>query len=126
MKKLKVDRWAVSLNSIQLLPIHPHPTQLVTHINGLVQERRNSIANVLELRLSCTNPSIYRYAQQIEIFAQRKAANGINRDISSVGPLGTNFSDMCVSNWNNFSENYFKIPFAKRRSLCSSTDEFRV
>ena len=28
------------------------------HLNGLVQERRNSIANVLELRLSRTNPSI--------------------------------------------------------------------
>ena len=25
----------------------------------LMQERRNSIANVLELRLSCTNPLIY-------------------------------------------------------------------
>ena len=24
--------------------------------DGLVQERRNSIANALELRLSCTNP----------------------------------------------------------------------
>ena len=24
-------------------------------INGLVQERRNSIANALELRISCTN-----------------------------------------------------------------------
>ena len=29
------------------------------HIDGLVQERRNSIANALELRLSCTNPSIW-------------------------------------------------------------------
>ena len=28
------------------------------HIDGLVQERRNSIANARELRLSCTNPSI--------------------------------------------------------------------
>ena len=28
------------------------------HIDGLVQERCNSIANALELRLSCTNPSI--------------------------------------------------------------------
>ena len=28
---------------------------------GLVQERCNSIANALELRLSCTNPSIYNY-----------------------------------------------------------------
>ena len=27
------------------------------HINGLVQERRNSIANAMELRLSCANPS---------------------------------------------------------------------
>ena len=26
-------------------------------VNGLVQERRNSIANALELHLSCTNPS---------------------------------------------------------------------
>ena len=26
--------------------------------NGLVQERRNSIANALELRLSCTEPSM--------------------------------------------------------------------
>ena len=28
------------------------------HIYGLVQEKRNSIANALKLRLSCTNPSI--------------------------------------------------------------------
>ena len=27
------------------------------HIDGLVQERHNSIANKPELRLSCTNPS---------------------------------------------------------------------
>ena len=29
----------------------------LSDIDGLVQERRNSIANALELRLSCTNPS---------------------------------------------------------------------
>ena len=29
---------------------------LKLYIDGLVQERRNSIANALELRLSCTNP----------------------------------------------------------------------
>ena len=29
----------------------------LVQIDGLVQERRNSIANALELRLSCTNPS---------------------------------------------------------------------
>ena len=31
----------------------------VVHIDGLIQERRNSIANTLELRLSCPNPSIW-------------------------------------------------------------------
>ena len=30
-----------------------------TRIDGLVQEGHNSIANALELRLSCTNPSIW-------------------------------------------------------------------
>ena len=29
------------------------------HINGLVQERCNSIANALELRISCINPAIW-------------------------------------------------------------------
>ena len=29
------------------------------YFDGLEHERRNSIANALELRLSCTNPSIY-------------------------------------------------------------------
>ena len=30
----------------------------MVHIDGLEQERRNSIANALELRLCCTNPSM--------------------------------------------------------------------
>ena len=29
------------------------------YIGGLVQEKRNSNANALELRLSCANPSMY-------------------------------------------------------------------
>ena len=32
---------------------------LCLHIDGLMQERRNSIANALELCLCCTNPSIF-------------------------------------------------------------------
>ena len=32
---------------------------ITIYIGGLVQERRNSIANTLELRLPCINPSIY-------------------------------------------------------------------
>ena len=44
---------------------HKHPSQSLVlwniqyrHISGLVQERRNSIADALELCLSCTNRSI--------------------------------------------------------------------
>ena len=36
-----------------------HPMETRYHFDGLVQERRNSIANALGLRLSCANPSIY-------------------------------------------------------------------
>ena len=37
----------------------PQWINTIRHIDVLVQERRNSIANALELRLSCTNPSTY-------------------------------------------------------------------
>ena len=36
----------------------------LNHLDGLMQERRNSIANALELRLSYTNPSILSYMYQ--------------------------------------------------------------
>ena len=32
--------------------------QTIYHLDGLVQERHNFIANTLELHLSCTNPLI--------------------------------------------------------------------
>ena len=34
------------------------------HLDGLVQERRNSIASAMELCLSCTNPSIWWFWNQ--------------------------------------------------------------
>ena len=37
------------------------------YVDGLVQERRNSIANALELRLSSTNPSIYLVCNQFSM-----------------------------------------------------------
>ena len=37
------------------------------YIDGLVHERRNSIANQLELLLSCTNPSIWNEQQNDKI-----------------------------------------------------------
>ena len=36
------------------------------HIDGLVQDRCNSIANALELRLFCSNPSIYIHVNNIK------------------------------------------------------------
>ena len=38
-------------------------------MDGLIQERRNSIANTLELHLSCTNPSKWSYCHLIFIMA---------------------------------------------------------
>ena len=37
------------------------------HFDGLVQVRRNSIANALELHLSCTTPSTYTHSLQIAL-----------------------------------------------------------
>ena len=42
--------WWVTRSQISDKPLY-------VQINGLVQERHNSIANALELHLSCTNPS---------------------------------------------------------------------
>ena len=43
----------------EVIPGLEVPPNRDDYFDGLVQERRNSIANALELRLSCTNPSIY-------------------------------------------------------------------
>ena len=41
---------------------------ILYHIDGLMQERCNYIANALELRVSCTNPSIcYICAADIDV-----------------------------------------------------------
>ena len=39
-------------------PVYPYKLKVMYNIDGLVQERHNSIAKALELHLSCTNPSI--------------------------------------------------------------------
>ena len=52
----------------------------IFHIDGLVQERRNSSALAMELRLSCTNPSIYQFPckktlQKIRSFSIERLSN---------------------------------------------------
>ena len=45
--------------STEFLSLKLLSTTMAFNIDGLMQERRNSIANSLELHLSCTNPSIW-------------------------------------------------------------------
>ena len=45
-------------NFIIIISVQPVPKDLIDDIDGLVQERRNSSALAMELRLSCINPSI--------------------------------------------------------------------
>ena len=40
------------------LPLPPSPSVIFIHLDGSVQERLNSIANALEFRLPCSNPTI--------------------------------------------------------------------
>ena len=42
-----------------LAPCNKISNNDIDNIDGLVQERHNAIANALELRLSCTNQSIW-------------------------------------------------------------------
>ena len=67
-------------------------------IDGLEQERRNSIANALELCLSCTNPSKYRTALTS---AGYRSGVGVTKPISSI-PLFSKFFNIIkthVSYW---------------------------
>ena len=62
--------FCISMSLILLLPIRWHYWK--DHIGGLVHERRNSIANALELRLSWTNPSIYDSRSSTVDWSQQK------------------------------------------------------
>ena len=59
----KFDSFAMEINQPDLsaveLPYNMIYYNRILHIDGLVQERCSSIANALELHLSCTKPSIY-------------------------------------------------------------------
>ena len=46
-----------------------YPELFILHIDGLMQERRNCIVNALELRLSCTNPSMWKLTENVCHFA---------------------------------------------------------
>ena len=61
-----------------------------TNNDGLVQERRNCSALAMELRLSCTNPSIYQF------FAEINTAHCWSWP-------GTRYNSLCVLVWQKFN-----------------------
>ena len=60
---------------------------MAEYVNGLVQERRNSIASALELRLSCTNPSVDGLVQK----GRNSIANALELRLSCTNP------SMCIN-----------------------------
>ena len=46
---------------VSILYVYGHHSFWIFHIDGLVQEKRHSSALAMELRLSCTKPSIWIY-----------------------------------------------------------------
>ena len=60
IKDNNIRLWAYyGTVSYSLICIKPTRFAEAVHVNGLVQERRNSGALAVELHLSCTNPPIY-------------------------------------------------------------------
>ena len=57
--RLAPSQWETALQSNAISHWLGANLESVVHIDGLLQERRNSIANALELRLSCINPAIW-------------------------------------------------------------------
>ena len=55
---LSESKMVLNLINLTVNDHMPHDSWPKPHIDGFVQERHNSIANALELHLSCTNPSI--------------------------------------------------------------------
>ena len=62
---LSITNFAFGNQIFKIKATSPSGQWVIAHLNVLLQERHNSIANALELRLSCTNPSI-RDADQID------------------------------------------------------------
>ena len=55
-----------------IFAIYKTQLQEILHFDGLVQEGRNSSALAMELRLTCTNPSMYIFYQR-QVIASREA-----------------------------------------------------
>ena len=70
---------------------------MLGHIDGLVQGRRNSIANALELRLSCTNPSTRHMAESGRYENWYTASDGLISINDNIGSNTTNKFPLNIS-----------------------------
>ena len=104
---------------------------LIHYIDGFMQERRNSIANALELYLSCTNPSIscsdatilYPSNQHIKGLVQERRnsiANALEICLSCTNPSTSLWLSSCIypvnptppgQNGHHFTDDMFKRIF---------------
>ena len=55
----------------------------MNHVDGLVQERHNSIANALELHLSCTNPSMLFLKTKWSFMVSLMVGTKIEQDLTT-------------------------------------------
>ena len=89
-------------------PCYEQPNNHI-HIDGLVQERRNSIANALELRLSSTNPSTYLLQAYISLkrITRMLQQEELDDDVVTYDPqLGRSYKIIAKNSF-NCSKMYF-------------------
>ena len=89
MQKL-IATFVVSLKKL-LNKLSDNLTHQKAHIDALMQERRNSIANALELRLSCTYPSIWYHCNMtviIYLICRWSVNNSATENLPYASPAG--------------------------------------
>ena len=81
-------------------------------IDGLVQERRNSIANALDLRLSCSNPSRWRLPNgTLNLTQSRVTSRGLNKTYVILRKI---FSKRTMLNENHYVSIQIALNFISR------------
>ena len=87
------------------------------YIDGLVQERRNSIANALELCLSCTKPSIL-YIQPYSPGLLHRNGGNYTFTLSSAKIISV-YNIEARTKWLPFCREYFQMHFINTNVLIS-------
>ena len=84
-----------------MLEVKWYTLDIYIHIDGLVQERRKSIANALELRLSCTDPSMLSLSFE-RVWDDRVKHFPITQTFVKFNKVGSIKSEFCQMLWHSF------------------------